>query len=329
MQSALKDIILETTEASEILHIEKIQDLWNDYGQVLRLTLDTHHEPSIIIKHVRFARNNQHPRGWSSDISHERKIKSYQVECQWYEHYTHRCITLCPMPTALKILASNNETVLILTDMKQQGFPTVRKSVNLHQAKNCLRWLANFHAFFMQEKKGSLWSEGSYWHLATRTEELDALNDTTLKEAAAIIDSKLSHSPYQTLIHGDAKLANFCFSDDTDDVAALDFQYTGHGCGMKDVAYFIGSCFNASESIDLETSLLTCYFEQLHQVLAQYHPHLNADAIEQNWRPLYHFACADFQRFLKAWCPNHWKTNQYSEAITTRVLKQLKSERLI
>jgi len=40
-------------------------------------------------------------------------------------------------------------------------------------------------------------------------------------------------------VHGDAKLANFCFSRDGKKVAAVDFQYVDGGCGMKDLSRII------------------------------------------------------------------------------------------
>ena len=44
-------------------------------------------------------------------------------------------------------------------------------------------------------------------------------------------------------MHGDAKLANFLFTSDHSQVAGVDFQYVGGGCGMKDVAYLL-SCLD-------------------------------------------------------------------------------------
>ena len=61
---------------------------------------------------------------------------------------------------------------------------------------------------------------------------------------------------FKTIVHGDAKLANFCFSHDLSNVAAVDFQYVGGGCGMKDVAYFLGSCLNDQELRTTENELL-------------------------------------------------------------------------
>ena len=92
-----------------------------------------------------------------------------------------------------------------------------------------------------------LWECGSYWHLGTRPDELAALEDGPLKTTAPLIDQALRQSQFQTIIHGDAKLANFCFARhhntaNGSTVAAVDFQYVGAGCGIKDVTYFLGSC---------------------------------------------------------------------------------------
>ena len=56
-----------------------------------------------------------------------------------------------------------------------------------------------------------LWEQGTYWHLKTRPQELEALTDKRLKNAAELIDHTLRSCSYKTLVHGDAKLANFCF----------------------------------------------------------------------------------------------------------------------
>ena len=117
-------------------------------------------------------------------------------------------------------------------------------------------WLAHFHATFMGETPDGLWEVGSYWHLDTRPDELEALDDVHLKQAAGEIDALLRAARFQTFVHGDAKLANFCFSEDGTQVAAVDFQYVGGGCGMKDVAYFIGSCLYEEDCERHEAALL-------------------------------------------------------------------------
>jgi thiamine kinase-like enzyme len=132
---------------------------------------------------------------------------------------------------------------------------------------------------------------------------------------------------YQTLIHGDAKLANFCFSTDSPEprVAAVDFQYVGKGCGMKDVAYFIGSCLNEEECEAMESSLLDYYFSELGQRVSEKHSNVDTKQLEQEWRSMYDVAWADFHRFLKGWSPGHWKINSYSERLTRRVIASLQA----
>jgi thiamine kinase-like enzyme len=143
------------------------------------------------------------------------------------------------------------------------------------------------------------------------------LDDQRLREAAPVIDQKLHTCTYKTFVHGDAKLANFCFAANGE-VAGLDFQYVGGGCGIKDVAYFIGSCLNESECERLEAQILDTYFGHLQSALKQ-----RNEALENEWRPLYRVAWADFHRFLKGWSPGHWKINSYSERITAEVINNL------
>ena len=107
------------------------------------------------------------------------------------------------------------------------------------------------------------------------------------------------------------------------EVAAVDFQYTGRGCGMKDVAYFIGSCLYEDDCEAMESQLLDYYFSVLVEQVAQKHSDINTDDLENEWRELYPVAWADFHRFIKGWSPGHWKINSYSERITARVVENL------
>jgi thiamine kinase-like enzyme len=146
---------------------------------------------------------------------------------------------------------------------------------------------------------------------------LDVLEDQGLKEAAPAIAEKLNSCEYKTFVHGDAKLANFCFAPNGQ-VAGVDFQYVGGGCGMKDLAYFVGSCMREKECEKLEHQILDTYFEYLQREL----PERN-EALEREWRSLYRVAWADFHRFLKGWSPGHWKINSYSERVTAEVIARL------
>ena len=140
-----------------------------------------------------------------------------------------------------------------------------------------------------------------------------------LKDAAAEIDSVLSQATFKTIVHGDAKLANFCFSE-AGAVAAVDFQYVGGGCGMKDVAYFVSSCFGDAECEAREDELLGLYFDQLRNAIGD---NGLSGAVESEWRSLYPFAWADFYRFLAGWSPGHWKIHGYSQRQMETALERL------
>lgn len=303
--------------------IEVIQELWSGYGQILRVRHDGTSPSPVIVKHIRMVPSGHHPRGWDSNFSHQRKLKSYHVETAWYRQWSHRCPAESRIPKFLAFDEADGEILLVLEDLDSAGYPLRLTSVTPDQLNACLDWLAWFHATFMKASPSDLWKTGTYWHLATRPGELEALEDLPLRNAASALDQILSNARYQTLVHGDAKLANFCFSRSDNRVAAVDFQYVGGGCGMKDLAYFIGSCLDESACENQETDLLDRYFASFRSALSIQHPDLDSKAVETEWRALYPVAWTDFHRFLKGWSPGHWKINSYSERLAREVLDSL------
>ncbi len=303
---------------------EVIQELWSGYGKILRVPRDG---GTVIVKQVRFPSIAHHPRGWHSDRSHQRKVRSYEVETAWYQDWSARCDTQCRVPKLLACERHDAGFVIELEDLDAAGFPVRLSSVTSDQFNACLRWLAEFHATYMGCEPEGLWPVGTYWHLETRPDELEVLEDQSLKAAASKIDERLRSAAYQGFVHGDAKLANFCFSEDGCRVAAVDFQYVGGGCGIKDVAYFVGSCLDERECEAQEEALLETYFTSLRAALAKRQPDIDANAVIAEWRALYPVAWTDFHRFLKGWSPGHWKINSYSERLARGVVTQLSESR--
>ncbi len=323
MNQQFIDIILQCTGATAISSQEKIQTLWSGYGAIVRCQLEGGRYPSVVVKHVQLPQPENHPRGWNTDRSHQRKLKSYEVETAWYRDWAARCGEGCKVPDCLALEQQGEEVLMVLEDLDVLGFPARLGSVGMVEMTACLRWLASFHATFLGEQPAGLWQSGTYWHLETRPDELRVLQDKPLRDAAEAIDAKLKASPFQSFVHGDAKLANFCFSENGRAVAAVDFQYVGGGCGMKDVAYFIGSCLYEEECEAHEEALLDCYFKSLREALCELGSTVDADAIEADWRGLFPVAWADFHRFVKGWSPGHWKINGYSERKAREVVAQL------
>ncbi len=318
MNPQFQKTILRAAGATRLAGEEKIQTLWGGYGRLSRIRLKGGKRDSVVVKHVSFPNKAK-----DSSLSHRRKHKSYQVETAWYTRWSPRCTESCRVPHCLAVSTHGDEVLLVLEDLDAAGFGERRQHASTEELAAGLRWLAHFHGRFMGETPDKLWKTGTYWHLGTRPDELARLDDPALKRAALPIDQALKRSPYQTIVHGDAKLANFCFSDDGQRVAAVDFQYVGGGCGMKDVAYFIGSCLNEEDCERLEGPLLDHYFETLKEALEQLGQGVDAQAVERDWRALYPVAWADFHRFIKGWCPEQWAHNSYSERVTREVISRL------
>lgn len=320
MNQNIESILLNTFSAQSAKELETVQSLWSGYGKISRWQLTGADIKSVIVKKIQAPTQQQHPKGWNSSFSHNRKMKSYQIEMNFYESYALSCSTYCAVPKCYDVKREGGEQLLILEDLDESGYAQRRESLSLEDLKVCLSWLANFHATFIQVKADGLWEAGTYWHLATRPEEFDKMEDGWLKSNAKAIDQKLSAANYQTLVHGDAKVANFCFSDEMKKVAAVDFQYVGGGCGMKDLIYLMSSCLSAEECEMYEEEILQYYFKELALALNRNHKNIDFNDLENEWRVLYPNAWADFVRFLKGWSPEHYKLNDYSERMVSRIM---------
>ncbi len=295
--------------ADSIVSIHKMRSLWSDYGGIFRLKLHGSKAESVVVKCINLEQNKQHPRGWAGNRSHERKLKSYRIENYWYENYAEKLPLSVKVP---KLLFSDYRPpfqILVLEDLSL-SYPLLKSSCTYNEAQLVVKWLAQFHAHWMSSSAEGIWPIGSYWHLDTRPDEWQAMKDSPLKQRASELDAALNSAKYQTIIHGDAKVDNFCF-DKTNQVAAVDFQYVGKGVGVKDLAYFLGSCFTDEECVLYESPLLDFYFQQLLTAAKIFNLQEKAN-LEKEWRDLYPVAWADFNRFLLGWLPSHPKLHRHA-----------------
>ena len=322
MGTELHAKICELLGVADLLEVQTIQTLWSGCGQIARVRwLEAEGERGCaVIKHVKMPDAMDHPRGWNTDRSARRKAQSYAVEAGWYADWSGRCDAACRVPRCVGHAAWGDERVLVLEDVDASGFAGRVTRASLGELGACIGWLAAFHAVFLGETPAGLWDKGTYWHLDTRPDEWEAMPEGRLKRGARALDAELDASGFQTVVHGDAKLANFCFADDGR-VAAVDFQYVGGGCGMKDLAYLVGGCLDAQGCFDHEAWVLDTYFAALRDALAKRPGQVDTARLEADWRGLYPFAWADFQRFLVGWSPGHWKVSAYSEHMTELALE--------
>jgi len=317
------DGVAEVTGALAARRGERLQSLWSGYGEIVRVHLDGASVPSVVVKRVTPPEQPQHPRGWSGARGHARKLRSYAVEAAFYRAFAKDCDAGCRVPRAWAVEAEGSGWHFVLEDLDANGFDRRRLdregSLGHGELRRSLDWLARFHALFLGRVPAGLWPVGTYWHLDTRPDELAAMRDVALKAAAPAIDARLRGAPSQTLVHGDAKLANLCFS--AEGVAAVDFQYVGGGVGVKDLAYFLGSALDGEALAREGEGWADHYFGQLADHLTD-RGH-DAATVVAEWRLLLPLAWADFERFLDGWAPEHSKRSPYARAQVEAALDTL------
>ncbi|MDB4964248.1 MAG: hypothetical protein JWP01_4247 [Myxococcales bacterium] len=296
------DWIADVTGARRARRGAALQSLWGGYGELFRVELDGGAAPTAVVKWVRPPAHAQ------ATVSDRRKRRSYDVEAAFYRDVAARCDASCRVAQLYGSRIVDGHWLFVLEDLDAAGFAVRHDEADSTALASCLAWLAAFHARFLGAPADGLWPTGTYWHLATRTDELVGITDPALRGRAAWIDAQLSAARYQTILHGDPKEANFCFTADARDVAAVDFQYAGRGCAMKDLAYLLYG--RSDESADgIASHHLDTYFGALRAALSRRSPvePIDVAALEAEWRALYPLARLDFCRFLAGWRPAMWQ----------------------
>jgi hypothetical protein len=319
----LSERIRLATGVSRVELTESVQSLWGGYGELWRVQLHGATSASAIVKVVTPPNEREFARDASKLRSHRRKLRSYTVELSFYQAFAARCDAACPVPALLYGQASVDGFLFVLEDLDQAGFPARKTHCAPQEITACLEWLAAFHARFLGVAPDQLWKVGTYWHLATRPDELARLGAGELRRIAPRVDQRLNAARFRSLVHGDAKLENFCFASSGRAVAAVDFQYVGGGAGVKDVAYFLSSCLSPAECEQQVPGYLDVYFSALRTALGSQGNALasDADALEREWRALFAWAWTDFYRFLAGWAPAYASGDTYSRKQLEIVLR--------
>ncbi|KAF2723191.1 hypothetical protein K431DRAFT_283352 [Polychaeton citri CBS 116435] len=181
--------------------------------------------------------------------------------------------------------------------------------------------------------KGGLWKHGGYSYLATRMQELLAIPRSS-RSAATCSDPDLawgnahelhadSDLPYAvdwslgnpsdrkrlSLIHGDVKTANMAFtagkfSSGQTSLAMYDFQYSGIGLGVQDLAMFAASSVDPAQFLlnGRDKWLLGEYVDALHR----HNPTIEISYTIKELRLDWEIALVSWARFLCGWSGGFW-----------------------
>jgi len=129
MRNAFQTQILAATGGTALELVEGIQELWSGYGAILRYRVHGGCCASVVVKQVRLPEQAEHPRGWNTERSHQRKLRSYQIESVWYRDWSSRCGSGCRVPHCLAIERCGDETLMVFEDLDAAGFPQRRTTV--------------------------------------------------------------------------------------------------------------------------------------------------------------------------------------------------------
>jgi hypothetical protein len=77
--------LLTLTHSESIADIQLIQGVGGGDGQLLRVFWLGGQVNAVLVKLI----NTPQPKGWNTNLSHQRKLFSYQIESYWYEQYAH------------------------------------------------------------------------------------------------------------------------------------------------------------------------------------------------------------------------------------------------
>jgi len=239
-------LLKDGVEISSISEEDYVAQLWAGYGGIhsfqIILDDDAKTEVQLVVKRVNPpAADTRHP-----SVSHLRKIRSYQIEANFYTNIAPLIQPpfSCTVPTPYSILSADDSSSFqfILSDLNTNYKPSYGQLSKQHTL-DALSWLANFHAFFHQheiiinnvdhdddddnddnQNHARVWQSGGYWHLDTRLEELQAVESSNYNRwscfhpsnsnLASIINQRMkeSHNTSFTLVHGDFKKDNIFFS---------------------------------------------------------------------------------------------------------------------
>jgi hypothetical protein len=141
MNPEFKTYLLKSTGSKDCKQVETIQSLWSGYGKIARYKLQGGNRETVVVKHIALDKANSHPRGWNTNISHQRKIRSYEVETYWYQHWNGQCGNAARTAEFLGALSIGEEQWIILEDL-DLAFPERKREVTQSEIKTCLSWLA-------------------------------------------------------------------------------------------------------------------------------------------------------------------------------------------
>jgi hypothetical protein len=136
MNPKFKEYLLENTQSVACEEVEIIQSLWSGYGKISRYELIGSPHRTVVVKYISQCSSGEHPRGWDTEKSHIRKVKSYEVETHWYEQWNDRCTIQSRVPCFIGSFSLGEDKWIVLEDL-DDNFSVRKQKLDIPEVKNC------------------------------------------------------------------------------------------------------------------------------------------------------------------------------------------------
>lgn len=301
------DILTSGCHGSPYSNVQQrvLGSLWAGYGQIVSINATNVHNQqcSLVVKQF------IPPKTRDESEDHCRKVRSYSVESSFYKTVSPQMRARGVLvPQLMGVSEEDDGVMIVMSDLSDHGTYYTRRGnqLTIEEGKALLSWLAKFHAvhFRTTDPPQGLWNEGSFWQLGTRQDELDDLEEEWVRlgldrSKAEEIHKIITNTRFRTVIHGDAKAANFFFYPGQGDVpleiGGYDFQYCGMATPLRDVAYLICCSIQGCLVHEYEEDLLSHYYTELTSSLCPEHAE---EYPMEEFREMYNLCIVDLARFM-------------------------------
>ena len=209
-----------------------------------------------------------------------RRLSLHKREYEFYRHVGPHAPIRSPALLYGDFDARSHRYVLVLEDLGHMEAGDQVAGATAEQAIRAVRSLARLHGHYwngvdrpplsglhdsLSPKRALLVQLVYLANLAPTFDRFGGyFSDRTLRLAEAYGSRVADHAAEiaagpRTVTHGDVRMDNMFFGGGEDDFAMIDWQVSGLGCGLYDVAYFLGGSVSVDVRRDIERDALREY----------------------------------------------------------------------
>ena len=196
----------------------------------------------------------------ASNLETGKGLLAYEREMRFYQNFSAECPLHPPAFYGGSDVSGEGDYLLLMEDLESFRFVSQLDVLSAQDASACLAGLARMHAYYWEKPELDVadslyqfsdWADiyapiiATGWPLFQKDfgdvipAEMFPMYEPGNAAAGAIF-RYFSESRPKTLLHGDARIENFCFHRNTGAARAYDWQLAAAGPGIYDVILLLG-----------------------------------------------------------------------------------------